>query len=195
VRRASVDSGDRKMPQVKDSHRDLCSCRVAGQRMGFGQWSAFLEFTGLLKSSTGMTLFYQKLHFRRSQMAVIDDGTSSQTRVLALVDFMEGVVRVAEHMTPPTAEMLAVYLGMDSGDNLGDTSMWKYYSMVNDETAEDMRSNPDAKNQPTHVKLQQLLFVIIYELKRKFSCDSLEYLMDYIEEAREPKPDVNPTAL
>lgn len=63
-------------------------------------------------------------------LQVVQDGLSPGTFVMGYVDFLEALAHFANLLCPPTDSQLAQYLGVKQGDKLGESSMWKFYSMV-----------------------------------------------------------------
>lgn len=74
-------------------------------------WMAMLESTGLLSEVTGLTNYSAKLIYCWSQLAVTDELRRRQRSVsLAFFDFIEGLARLAEFISPPSpADLRAFY--------------------------------------------------------------------------------------
>ena len=62
--------GGRVVAQVREEHAGVCSRRMPGQRMTLAHWTGLLDFANLTRPTTGLTPFYQRHIFRRSQMEV-----------------------------------------------------------------------------------------------------------------------------
>jgi len=169
---------------IKEEHRALCTRRTRGQRMTLQHWIRLLTFVNMNRPNTGVGEVMRTFIFRRSQMEVVQDGLSPGTFVMGYVDFLEALAHFANLLCPPTDSQLAQYLGVKQGDKLGESSMWKFYSMVSTEEASQLRDDPATRDRPLGHKVKAMLNVVIYEMQKRFSCETEDQLCEYIELAR-----------
>ena len=68
-------------------------------------------------------------------------------------------------LSPPSERQLAQFLGLGGGDTLRDSALSKFYSMVGEKQAEDLRNTKEAANAPLHYKLRALLKLMMLEMQ------------------------------
>lgn len=78
---------------------------------------------------------------------------------------VQAIAWLAQVLSPPSERQLAKFLGLGGGDTLRESALSKFYSMVGEKQAEDLRSTKEAAGAPLHYKLRSLLKLMMLEMQ------------------------------
>jgi hypothetical protein len=97
---------------------------------------------------------------------LVFEMTTGATRgVRAVGRNRKAIARLAQMLSPPSERQLAQFLGLGGGDTLRDSALSKFYSMVSEKQAEDLRSTKEAAGAPLHYKVRALLKLMMFEMQ------------------------------
>ena len=78
---------------------------------------------------------------------------------------IQAIVRLAQRLSPPSERQLAQFLGLGAGDTLRDSALSKFYSMVGETQADELRVTKEADGAPLHSKVRALLKLMMLEMQ------------------------------